>query len=99
MQTVRSNSSHAPIILLYGTEGRGKTTLASKFPGSAWLLFEDGLPRVGIDKDKTGEYPDKNKVTRIIPLVVNAPPQEQKAIAPKAAPQGGNGAKGDAIPF
>ena len=45
MQTVRTNSSHAPIILLYGTEGRGKTTLASKFRGSLWLLFEQGLPR------------------------------------------------------
>ena len=45
MQTVRTNSSHAPIILLYGTEGRGKTTLASKFQSSVWLLLEHGLPR------------------------------------------------------
>jgi AAA domain len=45
MQTVRTNSSHAPMLLLYGVEGRGKTTLASKFPSSVWLLFEPGLPR------------------------------------------------------
>jgi signal recognition particle GTPase len=50
MQTVRTNSSHAPIWLLYGTEGRGKTTLASKFPHAAWLLYEHGLPRgVAVD--------------------------------------------------
>jgi AAA domain len=45
MQTVRTNSSHAPIILLYGTEGRGKTTLAARFPDAVWLLYEHGLPR------------------------------------------------------
>ena len=66
------------------------------------FLYKPCLIQVGIEKDKTGEYPDKNKVTRIMPLVVNAPPQEQKAIAPKVAPQKGDGAKGDlddAIPF
>jgi Protein of unknown function (DUF669) len=57
--------------------------------------------QVGIEKDKTGEYPDKNKVTRIMPLsVVTLPPPEQKA--PNSAPQKGNGAKpdlNDPIPF
>lgn len=61
------------------------------------------LIQVGIEKDKTGEYPDKNKVTRIMPLVAgNVPPPDQKAIAPKTPPQKGNGAKGDfddPIPF
>jgi AAA domain len=45
MQIARTNSSKVPIFLLYGAEGRGKTTLASKFPNSLWLLFEQGLPR------------------------------------------------------
>jgi AAA domain len=34
----------APIILLYGAEGRGKTTLASKFPKPIALLLERGIP-------------------------------------------------------
>jgi signal recognition particle GTPase len=50
MQTARTNSNKMPIFLLYGAEGRGKTTLASKFPNSLWLLFEQGLPR-GIEVD------------------------------------------------
>jgi uncharacterized protein DUF669 len=65
--------------------------------------YKPCLIQVGIEKDKSGEYPDKNKVTRIIPLVaVNAPPPEQKAILPNTAPQKGNGAKADLndpIPF
>ena len=63
------------------------------------FLYKPCFIQVGIEKDKTGEYPDKNKVTRIMPLVVNAPPQEQKAIAAKAAPQKADGAKDDSIPF
>ena len=35
----------APIILVYGAEGRGKTTLAAKFPKPVALLLERGLPR------------------------------------------------------
>jgi hypothetical protein len=34
----------APIILLYGAEGRGKSTLASKFPKPIALLLERGIP-------------------------------------------------------
>jgi hypothetical protein len=33
MQTVRTNSSHTPIILLYGTEGRGRTGFRSSASG------------------------------------------------------------------
>jgi hypothetical protein len=36
---------NAPIILIYGAEGRGKTTLATKFPKPVALLLERGLPR------------------------------------------------------
>jgi hypothetical protein len=35
----------APIVLIYGSEGRGKTTLATKFPKPVALLTERGLPR------------------------------------------------------
>jgi hypothetical protein len=45
MQVVRATHNPAPIILLYGAEGRGKTTLLSKFPSVLALLLERGLPR------------------------------------------------------
>jgi hypothetical protein len=35
----------APIVLIYGAEGRGKTTLACKFPKPVAMLLERGLPR------------------------------------------------------
>jgi hypothetical protein len=48
----------APIVLLYGAEGRGKTTLASKFPKPVAMLLERGVPRgVTIDAiDGLGTY-------------------------------------------
>ena len=45
MKIVTASSNAAPILLLYGTEGRGKTTLASRFPKPLALLLERGLPR------------------------------------------------------
>jgi hypothetical protein len=50
MKIVSATSSSAPIILLYGAEGRGKTTLACKFPKPIALLLERGLPR-GVSVD------------------------------------------------
>jgi hypothetical protein len=41
----RATSDRAPVILLYGAEGRGKTTLACKFPNPVAVLLERGLPR------------------------------------------------------
>jgi hypothetical protein len=38
-------SDSAPIVLIYGAEGRGKTTLACKFPKPLALLLERSLPR------------------------------------------------------
>jgi hypothetical protein len=40
----------APIVLFFGPEGRGKTTLASKFPKPLGLLLERGVPR-GVTMD------------------------------------------------
>ena len=41
----RATCDRAPVILLYGAEGRGKTTLACKFPNPVAVLLERGLPR------------------------------------------------------
>jgi hypothetical protein len=52
--------SGAPIVLFYGSEGRGKTTLAAKFPKPVALLLERGLP-AGVTIDAvsgTGSFND-----------------------------------------
>jgi hypothetical protein len=50
MEIVKATNSARPIVLLYGAEGRGKTTLASKFKDSVFFLMEPGLPR-GVSVD------------------------------------------------
>jgi hypothetical protein len=40
-----ATSNGTPLILIYGAEGNGKTTLATKFPRPVALLLERGLPR------------------------------------------------------
>jgi AAA domain len=50
MDIVKATSSVTPIITLHGAEGRGKTTLASRFPKPLCFLFERGLPR-GVEVD------------------------------------------------
>jgi hypothetical protein len=44
MKIVPATCGSAPIALIYGAEGRGKTTLASKFPKPVALLLERGVP-------------------------------------------------------
>jgi AAA domain-containing protein len=45
MKTSKLTASTAPMILIYGEEGRGKTTAGSKFPRPLLFPFERGLPR------------------------------------------------------
>jgi len=45
MKIVPAVPNTAPILLIYGHEGRGKTTLASKAPKPLAFLLERGLPR------------------------------------------------------
>jgi hypothetical protein len=54
MKISQATCGSAPIILVYGVEGRGKTTLATKFPKPVALLLERGLPR-GVTVDAIGD--------------------------------------------
>ena len=45
MKITPTTCDGAPIVLIYGGEGRGKTTLACKFPKPVAMLLERGLPR------------------------------------------------------
>jgi hypothetical protein len=44
MKITQATCGSAPIVLLYGSEGRGKTSLAAKFPKPVAMLLERGLP-------------------------------------------------------
>jgi hypothetical protein len=60
MKISQATCGSAPIVLLYGAEGRGKTTLAAKFPKPVAMLLERGLPRgVSVDAiDGLASYND-----------------------------------------
>jgi AAA domain len=45
MKIIKQTANAAPIIVIYGEEGAGKTTLASTFKNSVVFLFEQGIPR------------------------------------------------------
>jgi hypothetical protein len=44
MKISQATCGSAPIVLIYGAEGRGKTTLAAKFSKPLAMLLERGLP-------------------------------------------------------
>jgi AAA domain len=53
MQIVKTVACTHPIVVIHGTEGRGKTTLGSKFPSPLFMLLERGIPR-GVTVDAIG---------------------------------------------
>jgi AAA domain len=65
MKISQANNSMSPIILVYGGEGRGKTTLAAKFPKPLFMLLERGLPR-GVTVDAVEEVDSFEGVLRAL---------------------------------
>jgi hypothetical protein len=53
----------------------------------AVFLFKPARIRVGIERDKSGQYDDKNKVKRILPLEAPTQTAAAKPITPKPVPQ------------
>ena len=76
------------------------TDVAEKVADAEVFLFKPVRIRLGIEKDKQGIYPDKNKVSRILPLETKPAETGQpakpvtpttKATAATAAPKGPGG--------
>jgi hypothetical protein len=72
MKISRATAGRAPRILIYGAEGRGKTTLACKFPRPLALLLERGLPR-GISVDAVEELNSFDAVMSALRDIYTAP--------------------------
>ena len=56
------------------------------------FLFKLARIRLGIEKDKQGMYPDKNKVSRILPLEPNPPKPGQPVNCLEPKPVSGGSA-------
>src|SRR5262249_50475992 len=74
MKIVKAQANSMPIILLYGCEGRGKTTLASKFPNPLALLLERGLPK-GTSIDAVEDAGTFDQVMNALRAIYNDPGQ------------------------
>src|SRR5262245_58675164 len=68
--TVTSNGT--PIILIYGAEGRGKSTFACKFPKPLAMLLEHGLPR-GVSVDAVEDLRSFDAVMAALRDIYTAP--------------------------
>jgi hypothetical protein len=72
MKVTTVTSNRAPIILIYGAEGRGKSTLACKFPKPLAMLLELGLPR-GVSVDAVEDIRSFDAVIAVLRDIYAAP--------------------------
>ena len=72
MKVATVTSNRAPIILIYGAEGRGKSTLACKFPKPLAILLELGLPR-GVSVDAVEDVHSFDAVMAALRDIYTAP--------------------------
>ena len=72
MKVTTVTSNRTPIILIYGAEGRGKSTFACKFPKPLALLLEHGLPR-GLSVDAVEDIHSFDAVMAALRNIYTAP--------------------------
>jgi hypothetical protein len=72
MKVATVTSNPTPIILIYGAEGRGKSTLACKFPKPLAMLLELGLPR-GVSVDAVVDIHSFDAVMAALRDIYTAP--------------------------
>jgi hypothetical protein len=72
MKIGQATADNSPIILIFGPEGRGKTTLASKFPKPLGLLLERGLPR-GVTMDAVEDIKSYSDVIMTLGELIKEP--------------------------
>jgi hypothetical protein len=71
------------------------TGVAEQVDDASVFLFKPVRIRLGIERDKQGFYPDKNKITRILPLEAKSeePEQPEQPAKPAAATKVASAAK------
>jgi hypothetical protein len=79
MKIAKATSNNAPIILIFGNEGRGKTTLACKFPKALAFLLERGLPR-GISVDAVEDINSFDAIMGALRDIYNDPGEYKSLI-------------------
>jgi Protein of unknown function (DUF669) len=71
------------------------TDVAEQVDDAEVFLFKPVRIRLGIERDKQGVYPDKNRISRILPLEAKSeePEQPQQPARPVAATKAASAAK------
>src|SRR5262245_49201365 len=79
MEIAKAVSQTAPIIVIHGAEGRGKTTLAAKFPKPLFLLLERGLP-TGVSVDEISNIKALDDILSALREIYKAPNSYQTLV-------------------
>jgi Protein of unknown function (DUF669) len=69
------------------------TDVAEQVDDAEVFLFKPVRIRLGIERDKQGVYPDKNRISRILPLEAKEPEQPEQPAKPVAATKVASAAK------